>query len=275
MSIRETNFSKSQNRKKNNELFLLAYELKKLMEDLLVKEYQPKTTTDVICCYALAKCYKTFSVIINLCKNGYYEDAQMLGRTLFDVFIVISSAFYDKTGENSERYKDFDTIMRKEIYNKIKKTEEFREYSKNVAESGEILEEVKVETEELLKKYEKDKKFYRQWYGEKGMWGLALESGRSEYYEKIYHIQSHLIHALPRTMNDYVGINEKGNIEFIINPDSKNIVIALFSAFDMSFHISKIFSENYQVNNSEAIQNLFNKWVKIAKAIDKRIDYLG
>jgi hypothetical protein len=153
--------------------------------------------------FFFCKAYKAYQSIRLLCRKGFWEDAQILCRTIFE--LCLQSRYLMKNPiKHGELWYNYDMIRRYKYYKKIS---EIDPDLKNIDEPQKQASIV-----ELKQHYEQHKTEYPRddnWYG-KSIRKLAQEIDENHpdkpyewWYIKVYAIESGYVHSGSGTIKDY------------------------------------------------------------------------
>lgn len=254
-------------RKNFNSLFVINYDLRHLIEKMIAINPGLNTIKDGVAYFILAKSFKTHGVAINLAKNGYSEDADILIRTLFDALLIISACLEDETEGTVLKFMRFDDTVRTKMYKSLKDQpaykELFEERLKNPKPENEPIELIEKRTMEWRNEYGSE--FWQKWHSGSTTGELADKVGMLQYFKTAYSLQSQFTHSLPRTMNFYL-IEKKGKIVMDVYPKKRNVDMSLASAFSMLIVIADKFNNQFKLGLGDELKKLTNDWVV---AVDK------
>lgn len=252
--------------KKYSKLFEVNRELRKIAKMMIGKNPQVNSPKDGICCYMLAKAYKTHGVILKLAKLGYSEDAEMLSRTLFDSAIIISASIDDSTEDTAWKYLKFDDSTRSQMYRQLINAGKFKEYfeerANNPKPGDEPISDIYERAEKGVLEYGGE--FRKKWHSGKTSGQMAESVNLKPYFDTVYNLQSQLIHSLPRCMNRYF-IDDGKNIFIDTKPKENEVNLVLVSTFNIFFVIVQKFNDHYKYIQNDSLNNLVNKFVIAAK----------
>ena len=244
-------------RKKYNRFFVLNYNLRSITEKIIKSNPPIDTLKDGIAAFILAKSFKTHGVVINLCKNGFSEDADMLPRTLFDSYLIIASVLKDSTDDTAVQYMRFDDETRAKMYGILKDRENFKDYFEerklNPKPEDESVEEIQKRADEWKDLYSGN--FWNKWHHDKSQGELAAEVDIQHYHETAYQLQTQLSHSFPRVMDKYL-VPDGDNIKIQAEPTDSSIDLTLVSLFNIFIFIVKKFDEHHNNKFKTEIEQL-------------------
>lgn len=252
-------------------LLALNKELRNVVEKLFSKELEIKTSKSFFAGFVLGKAYKTHGVILNICEDGYGEDAAVLVRTVFDLLITFLYINKDKTNYRISRYLSHDWILRQKTYeyakNKPAFAEEIRKRALKTLPTQNTPEEIKKYAREAQTKY----KYKNVGWSDKSIRDMSEEVGRLDAYSTVYRLQSQITHGATRVMNDYVKAAPKGfTIE--IGPSENWISESLVTAFDFLYSIAGEYDKMHELGFAKNIDAVAEKWVNQVDEINKKTE---
>ncbi len=246
-------------RKKYNHLFLLNNRLRSTAFKLISLQPKINLPKDGIAGHMTAKGYKTHGVVLNLCRNGYGEDALMLTRTLFDSFLIIGNVLEDKTDSTAWQYLHFDDITRLKMFDYIKDKEIYRNEletrKKHPLPRQEDIEDIAIREVRWLEEYGKEFKY--RWHAGKTTGELAEALEMTPYFKVAYNLQSQLVHSLPRT-GDYYLTDDGKRLLLNIEPGEQAVELALISSFNIFVGILDYFNRHFVLGYQEQMQTLMS-----------------
>ncbi len=256
-------------RKKYNRLFSLNDNLRKIAKEIIESDPPINTLKDGIAAFILAKSFKTHGIIMNLSKNGFSEDADMLARTLFDAYLIIAGVLKDESDDTANQYMRFDDETRAKMYGTLMQRDNFKEYfierKNNPKHLDESIEEIQSRAGAWKKLYSGN--FWNKWHHDKSQSQLATELDIQHYYETAYQLQTQLSHSFPRIMDKYLIPNEN-NIKMLTEPTDKFIALTLVSSFNIFVLIVWRFDEHHNNKFRSEIEELVIELKEVTKNID-------
>lgn len=244
-------------RKKYNKLFVINDKLRKIAFEMISSQPKMNSPKDGIVGHMMAKGYKTHGVILNLCRNGYGEDAQMLSRTLFDAYLIEGNVIEDETDATAWQYLNFDDITRLKMFEYIKDKEIYQkelESRKNHPKpKQEDIETIELRKTQWLEEYGKDFKY--RWHVGKTTGDLAEALEMKPYFETAYNLQSQLVHSLPRT-GDYYLRDDGQRLWLNVEPGEQAVDLALISSFNVFIGIVLGFNQHFNLGYEERVRAL-------------------
>ena len=153
-------------------------------------EYGRKTST----AFFLAKAFKTYKAINLLVEHQYHQDAAILARTLYEIYLQV--VYVSLAPDRGELFLKHDPVDRYYLYLKLSKCPDLVE---GVANRVVELEELKGQFNNLEADYVKNK----------GWWGSDLRSlaeslGSEKDYLRVYPLYSTLVHSTSTSVKHYV-----------------------------------------------------------------------
>lgn len=257
--------TKNQIQDKFKSLISFNYELRKLIAGELDKEKKLIGPKDGIISFSLGKAFKTQGAILNLCEEGYGEDATVLVRTLFEIMINNLFILKDKSEETAYRYLNYDWVLRKKMF----------DYAKSKPEIVSNMNERngKVEADRIIKEIEEQYKSVQEKYKYKGnRWSsqniadMAEDVGRGDAYKTIYRLQCQFSHTLIRVMNDYAKENVGGGLLFSVGISENWVEQNLVATFDFLSNIYTSFCDHFDLEK-EQLKQLVDRYLEYMKTV--------
>lgn len=259
--------SHRQTRKKFNSLFVVNDKLKKLAKEMVDLQPLIDNPKSGVVAHMMAKGFKTYGVILNLCKNGYGEDAQMLARTLFDAYLIAATVMEDKTDKTAIQYLNFDDFTRLKMFNYVKDKDiykkKFEQRKNNPKPKQESIKEVEERTIKWLEEYGKDFKY--RWHVGKTTGELAKAVNMESYFQTAYNLQSQLVHSLART-GDFYLVDDGNRLWMKTEPGEVAVDLALVSSFNIFLGLALAFDEQFNLGHEEEIKKLIPEY---SEAVNK------
>lgn len=241
------NPSHSYNSKKNQALIEYNQELRKIV-DSIIDEKRPSSDDKIVfTAFCVGKAYKTHAAALLLCRQGYGQDAAILVRSLVDLLITLTYILDDPSTERLERYFAYDWIDRKKMYDYCKTKPELLKALKAM---NNTLEEVEEQAKLVQEKY----KYGKSW-SDKTPRQMAVSVGRPELYLSAYKLQSQISHTAPRSMNEYIAVDDQG-YTIDIGPNDQWVEGALVAAFDCFYHIAKQYDQLLDLGYSNQLEEI-------------------
>lgn len=255
--------TKNQIQSKFKNLISFNYELRKQISDELDKDKKLIGPKDGIISFSLGKAFKTHGAILNLCEEGYGEDATVLVRTLFEIMINNLFILNDKSDDTAYRYLNYDWVLRKKMFDYAKSKPELVENMNNrkgKIESDRIIKEIEEQYKVVQEKYKyKDNNWSTQ-----NIATMAESVGRGDAYKTIYRLQCQFSHSLVRVMNDYAKEDINGGLLFNVGISENWIEQNLVATFDFLSNIYTLFCDHYGLDK-EPLKLLVDKYLEYMK----------
>lgn len=248
-------------------LILVNHKLRLIAKEFIDQKPKIETAKDGVAAYMMSKAYKTHGVILNLARNGYAQDADMLARTLFDAHLIIASVVEDETDKTAMQYLRFDDETRADMFSQLEREGKFKEYFEqrklSPKEGDEPIEKIQERAHNWLEEYGKD--FKRQWYGDKKTSEMAKLTEVGHYHSTAYKLQSQLIHSLPRAMNFYLA-DVDGKLIMTPEPDERYVDIPLAASFNMFFLIVEKYAKHFKIEADAKFEPLVTEYTEAVKS---------
>lgn len=247
-------------RREYNELFVLCYDLKKLMQEIAALAPQPINAKDGVAYFFFTKIFRTFTTVIRLVKGLQTEEAEMLCRSMYDAYVQMAYILLDETEDTAMRYMEFDDVTRARMYKKVKDKEQFAEYFKKRLENpkpgDEPVAEVEKRAQEWKSKYKSKNDLW--WFAPKKLEDLAIAVNMQQFHTTGYDLESQLIHSLPRGMNRYISIKES-KIYMDLEHTGAEADMALVASFNMACSAAGKFNEHFNLGKNDELQILVDR----------------
>ncbi len=85
---------------------------------------------------------------------------------------------------------------------------------------------------------------------------MARKTGMGDMYDSFYQVASETVHTSPRTLEDYIAIDEKENIKVMWGPRIERIDVQLIAAIDFMLRACQCLSEIFGKPQKEEINSL-------------------
>ncbi len=180
--------------------------------------------------FFFCKAYKTYQAIALLSDAGFVEDAEVLSRTLFELFLQ-AEWMSTKPKEMARSFVEHAAVRNYNLYLRIKTLQGAR-----IDAVVSRIESQPSELAKLKQLYDQFKlKFLRpgrrianspngladNWWGHSVRW-LAEKVGVEELYATVYWSQSDLVHTGSTSINDYLKWNNKDGWQANCYPNPQN-----------------------------------------------------
>ena len=255
----------------HKDLFGFNEELRKIVDDVMDKEFHKITPKVALTTFALGKAYKTHGATLLLCLQGYGEDAAILTRSLFDLSITLLYILEDPTNKRVLRYFHYDSIIRKRMY----------DYAQTVPTFAKLFEDRKLhpkpgdttidEVEKYAKLAQKKHNYGRMGWSDKPIRQMTEEVGREGDYKTVYYLQSNISHSAVRTMNDYVKADDKGYTVDIGRGESW-VQEDLIASFDFFFAIVERSNKLLRLGLTKQLNNLSKRYLGEVGKVNEKPD---
>jgi uncharacterized protein DUF5677 len=151
--------------------------------------------------FFLTKGVKSYRAVHLLCSTGFFQDAAVLSRTIFEIFLQIAYM----AGNPKERAPLFikhDLVGRYFLYLKLKK---YPDLVSDIEKRSAELEQLTVQFKELEEQYNKGK----GWWGKDLRWlaeTAESDDNRAEKsYLRLYPLYSDLVHSTSSAVKYYIS----------------------------------------------------------------------
>jgi hypothetical protein len=170
--------------------------------------------------FFFCKAYKTYQALERLCLDGFVEDAEVLSRTLFELWLQ-SQWISTSPNKMARLFAEHAAVRRYSHYLRMKKVKDSPKIAAVVAvlESKPGLAELEKEYERLKANYLKSgrgsasrvQNVADNWWGNSIYW-LAKNLGplALEQYATVYWCQSDLVHTGSTSVRDYLKRSKEG-----------------------------------------------------------------
>lgn len=199
-----------------------------------------------------AKAFKTYVAINILCKSGAGQDAEILLRSMIEIFISVKYLTKEDSENRANMYIDFFD------YKTARDIEKLKDYPMIGAKLKEHEEKYKSAKKDFLERY--DVKNKNSWSG-KDISKMAEESGLSEIYDKAYNASSNMVHSNILCSPEYLSIHE-GHFDFNAGPSVSCIERTLASSIECLLNIQIEFDKAFNLKNDSKIKDFIEKYHK-------------
>ena len=189
-----------------------------------------KSVYEYVMSLLFSKAFKTYKGISILCKEGYGQDAGILLRSLFEIYVNIAYISKSKSEKRSKRYYEYSYIKKKHL---VELFDNYRLEEKGFKDAGEYIQRNREEIYRLYNgvkdnyKNENRKKDEFHWSG-KSIKRMASECGLGTDYAVVFFIFSQLVHSASTTECLYVHANfAERQIASDVGPSEEYIGIVL------------------------------------------------
>jgi hypothetical protein len=157
-----------------------------------------------------AKAFKSYQAIYTLCSNGFFQDAAILHRTIFEIFLQALYMAEDHI-RRAELFKNHDIAERYFRYLKLSK---FPDLVSSIERQESALEELKSQFSEIEEEYKKNK----GWWGSDLRW-LAEHVQSDDHaaeknYLKLYPLFSELVHSTSPSVKYYISNENAFHVDY-------------------------------------------------------------
>lgn len=212
---------------KYHDLFGLNLQLRLLVENKW-KDLEKHHTIDKrfpeqgVTTFLLGKAYKTHGTVLNLCMDGYGEDAGVLARTLFELAVNLLYLNKEDSTNRATMFGEHEWVLRLKLLDSnlelIKSSGKMKE---------ERIDEIRNKVDELITKY--GKKFKRSWSLLETK-EMAKEVGLEGAYNSVYTQFTDIAHSRISSASEYVREDSAGLV-IDIGPGENLVPTVLVSAF--------------------------------------------
>ncbi len=219
---------------KFQKLFDLNHRLHKLINKIADTQAIPENDLNVVSGFFMAKTMKTHMAVIELCREGYGEDARSLIRSLFENMVNFQ---YLVRFDLADRFLAWDVVVRAQMMTPYKNSKLGKELEEKLEAQGETIDGII----ERAKKNQEKYSFKPNNWSQKNLFEMALAIGQDHTYRTVFKIQCQNVHPAPRSMTGYM-IRTKDQLYFDPSPSEKDIDHCLVEAFDFTSNILKTFN---------------------------------
>lgn len=236
---------------KNQALFDLCYEFNVLLHKF---KYQMNANSNdgqallVVC--AFIKELNSFQSLIVLAQKGLVIEAQVMLRVILETLIILKLLV-----EDEQFYREY--ILTDQIYRKrlleaaVRNRHSLFDATRELAASG-TLERLNLEINELSIKKDTTEK-------------LAERAGLSYCYDSVYRIESGSLHASPRALEQYVRVDNRGDIESF-NPGPFEVMdVELTTALAFMLNAAELALKFFKIEEPSEFREIKNRILKLGK----------
>lgn len=169
-------------------------------DKMLDNKSDPEQEYKAATLFFLTKAVKSYRAVHLLCSAGFFQDAAVLSRSIFEIFLQIAYMAGNPV-ERAPLFIKHDLVGRYFLYLKLKKYPDLvSDIEKHEAE----LEQLTAQFKELEDQYNKGK----GWWGKELRWlAETLESNNNQAeksYLRLYPLYSDLVHSTSSAMKYYI-----------------------------------------------------------------------
>ncbi len=163
-----------------------------------------------------AKSFKSYQAIRVLCARGFFQDAAVLTRTIFEIYLQAKYMAGDPL-QRAEMFKNHDIADR---YFKYLKLAKYPELVDAIEKRPEELTKLKAQFAEIEREYKKN----TGWWGKDLRW-LAENNQEEKSYLTVYPFYSGLVHSTSSSVKYYLLVTEKlFGVDFEPSPRGSEIL---------------------------------------------------
>jgi len=223
-----------------------------IMFDMVIhNEYPP----EIIVSSLYVRAMSNFQGIIIMAERGMINEAKALLRCLLECMFTIVAIDKDK---NVVYQLVLNDLFQRRDYLKAYK----RNRGKGILKSGKVPS--MKEIDKLLKKINNEIK--RSSVKKITIRNLAEKAGLITTYDSAYKLLSGTIHVNARDLEQYLEINESGEIKKILwGPDVKEIDFILFTAAESMIFILNSISRLFSLKFAESWKSILNNYDSLGK----------
>lgn len=184
------------------------------------------STYEYVMSLLFSKAFKTYKAINIFCKEGYGQDAGILLRSLFEIYVNIAYISKDEREKRAKRYYEYSYVAKKHLVELVDnyglEQKGFKGAAKAVQRNrGEIYRFYNA----VINNYKNERgeidEFH--WSG-KSIRKMAIECGLETDYGVLFWLYSGLVHSSPLVELSYVHVNiEDREIAADIGPSEEDI----------------------------------------------------
>lgn len=247
--------------KKFEENFANFDSIRSITEGIFDQGWKIKDDSDYeyVMSLLFSKAFKTYKGINILCKEGYGQDAGILLRSLFEIYVNVAYILKDDSEKRAKRYYEYSYIARKRS---VELFDEHRLGEKGFKGAEEAIQKNKEEIYESYNRVknnyidEERKKDEFRWSG-KSIKKMARDCGLGTDYAVVYSIFSELVHSNPMVERLYVHVNIKNReIAADIGPSEEYIGVVSAHGNTIFLRILEDFNAAFNLGRQRKIDEL-------------------
>lgn len=169
-------------------------------DQMLSNESDPERMYKGATLFFLTKAFKSYKAVHLLCSAGFFQDAAVLSRTIFEIYLQMSYMAGNPV-ERAPLFIKHDLVGRYFLYLKLKK---YPNLVSDIEKRKENLEQLTIQFKELEDQYRKG----QGWWGSDLRWlAERIESDDEEAeksYLRLYPLYSDLVHSTSSSVKYYI-----------------------------------------------------------------------
>jgi hypothetical protein len=205
--------------------------------------------------FLFGKSYKTHDVVLDLCREGYGEDASILLRSLFESAVNAGYLIKEDVENRSTMFLEHEEVTK---YMLFKSNKELLLKSDTKTEGD--YEEMRKNVQSLCLKYGPN--FYNNWSC-KRLEEMASEVGLDKPYLAMYPLYADIAHSRISSARTYISEDSSG-LTIDTGPKDELISESLVSAFHYFFNIITVWNSVFELPLEEKLTKLqkeFNEYI--------------
>lgn len=248
-------------RGKYADLFRFNEELRQIVDSIFDKGYGTGKPKELFVAFALGKAYKTHQAVLNLCIQGYGQDAAILVRSLLDLAIITPYILNDPTDGRVNRYLEHGWIKKEQMFNHATKENPslamaFEERAKN-PKPNDLTKETVIEQAKLA---QDTYQFDRYDWSDKTIAKMAQEVGKGKAYQTVYKLMSDISHSSVNAMSEYMKVDETG-VTVDISPGTIWVEECLVSAFDCFYSVIGAYDKLLELGLVKQLDDVAERYI--------------
>jgi Family of unknown function (DUF5677) len=169
--------------------------------------------------FFFCKTYKTYQAIRMLCRGGFVEDALVLGRTIFEIYLQSEWMSQYPQGRAVD-FMNYESVKRYDSYLKLKKCDpEFAALLEKHPEAIANLEAMYARYADQFSKKDQrgNRRIADNWWQRSIAWLASKKPELQKDYVQTYALQSGIVHSSPTCVNEYLRWSEAAEAGWQMN----------------------------------------------------------
>ncbi len=171
--------------------------------------------------FFFCKTYKTYQAIRELCREGFAEDALVLGRTIFEIYLQ-AEWMSQSPQDRAKDFMTYESIKRYDSYLKLKEYDP--EFAALLDEHPDALAELRDAHDLHAHQFSKNDRRGRRrivdnWWKQSIFWLASKKPELEKDYVQTYSLQSGIVHSSPTCVNEYLRWSKGAGWQMNCHPD--------------------------------------------------------
>lgn len=251
--------------KKYYKIFEVHTDLRLLVENTMDKKHaiDMRKPEEGAISFLLGKSYKTHGVILELCREGFGEDAGILTRALFETAVTVLYITREDVTKRATQYVEHEWVLRKLLYEC-----NFDLIKRSGSISEETIQEVMTKAKEVIEKYKKEGLDVGgfSWSGLSTK-KMANEIGLESAYNSVYAQFSDIAHSRVSAASSFVK-EDTGGLLIDTGPSERLLETVLVASFHFMFLVITAWDKTLKLGLKSKLDALLKRYEKLVKQIN-------